>query len=752
VFLAWYIFFSLPDPLFSNSSSTILLSEEDILLGGVIADDEQWRFPLTDSVSNKVEQCILHFEDEYFRYHFGFNPVSLSKAFVQNIKTGGIVSGASTITMQTVRMAKGTPQRNYLQKLIEIIVSTRVELKYSKDEILRHYLSNAPFGGNVVGIDAAAWRYYRRMSNELSWGEAATLAVLPNAPSLIYPGKNQEKLRKKRNRLLFKLLKNEVIDQFTYELAIEEPLPQKPNAMPQDAPHLLQKVKKDHPGERVNSSIRYEIQQKLNQVIRKYHNSYKTSEIHNMAGIVVEVKSAKVLAYAGNTYEKANDHANKVDIVQAYRSSGSILKPFLHERMLSEGQLLPKMLLPDVPYRDIKNYSELYEGAVPADEALARSLNIPASVLLGRFGLTKFKNELKDRGFTQFTKSSTHYGLSMVIGGGEVSLFELAQAYCNMASNLNVKTDPYKFTLLNYTQSSSERRRKKAVEPYATYLTVKALKEVVRPSSEVGWQNFEGTGVAWKTGTSHGFKDAWAVAITPEIIIAIWVGNADGEGRPGMTGTKVAAPVLFDMLDYFRPLAQFNEPAAEKKAVEICTRSGYFRSEHCESHSVEVYPSFLADGKLCPFHRTLYLDTTLQYRVNSKCYEVSQMVKKKQFVLPPKLAWFYQRKHPNYFVLPPYFPGCESGQGVIDLIYPRELSSIYLPVALDGRKQSVIFEAVYANRETTLYWHVDEKFITESKGSHRVALNPLEGVHKLTITDAMGNELIRKFEIMPSKQ
>ena len=158
--------------------------------------------------------------------------------------------------------------------------------------------------------------------------------------------------------------------------------------------------------------------------------------------------------------------------------------------MLSEGQLLPKMLLPDVPYRDIKNYSELYEGAVPADEALARSLNIPASVLLGRFGLTKFKNELKDRGFTQFTKSSTHYGLSMVIGGGEVSLFELAQAYCNMASNLNVKTDPYKFTLLNYTQSSSERRRKKAVEPYATYLTVKALKEVVRPSSEVGWQKF----------------------------------------------------------------------------------------------------------------------------------------------------------------------------------------------------------------------------------------------------------------------
>ena len=232
VFFVWYLFFSLKNPLFTDANSTVIFSKENTLLGGTIAKDGQWRFPPADSVSYKMKQCIIHFEDEYFEYHIGFNPISLVKALIKNVRHRRVKSGGSTLTMQTIRLAKKNPTRTYGQKFLELILATRLELRYSKEEILNLYLSHAPFGGNVVGVDAAAWRYYKRLPDQLSWAESATLAVLPNAPSLIYPGKNQVRLKKKRNRLLLKLLQNEVIDSGTYELALDEPIPQRPNKLP----------------------------------------------------------------------------------------------------------------------------------------------------------------------------------------------------------------------------------------------------------------------------------------------------------------------------------------------------------------------------------------------------------------------------------------------------------------------------------------------------------------------------------------
>ena len=229
----------LPDKLFEKPCSSVLLSDNDELLAAQIATDGQWRFPQSDSVPYKFKTCILTFEDEYFRYHPGFNPVSIYNSLKRNINSSKIKSGGSTITMQVARMMRNKRQRNYYQKFVEILLAVRIEMSYKKSSILNIYCSNAPFGSNVVGLAAASWRYFGRGPEKLSWAESAVLAVLPNAPSLIYPGKNQQRLLVKRNRLLKKLVQKKIIDASTYHLAILEPLPQKPFPIPQTAPHLL---------------------------------------------------------------------------------------------------------------------------------------------------------------------------------------------------------------------------------------------------------------------------------------------------------------------------------------------------------------------------------------------------------------------------------------------------------------------------------------------------------------------------------
>src|SRR5690606_10508177 len=404
IFLIWYLFFSLPKPLFKEETSTLIYSQDNKLLGATISGDEQWRFPANDSVPKRFEICITQFEDAYFRKHPGVNPVSLFRAFRQNLSSEGIVSGGSTITMQTIRLAKQNPKRTYGQKLLEIIQATRLELTNSKDKILNHYVSHAPFGGNVVGLDAAAWRYYAKSSDQLSWGESATLAVLPNAPSLIFPGKNQDLLRKKRNRLLKKLWDEEFIDKDDYELAILEPLPGKPNALPEIAPHLLHTAAKTHKGKRLRTTLDSNLQEQLNLIVESHKQELSSKQIHNMAVLVLELKSGHVKAYVGNTSDRNNSYSNQVDIIHAKRSSGSILKPFLYASMIQEGKLLPKMLISDTPMDITENYDRTYSGAVPADEALARSLNIPSVHMLENYSVAKFHHRLQEFGFTTFTQ------------------------------------------------------------------------------------------------------------------------------------------------------------------------------------------------------------------------------------------------------------------------------------------------------------------------------------------------------------
>jgi penicillin-binding protein 1C len=763
-------FLLLPVIHFEEETNTVLESREGELLSARITSDGQWRFPPCDSVPYKLSQCICYFEDEYFRYHPGVNPVSLGKALVRNIRRRRIVSGGSTLTMQVVRLSRKGRPRTVTQKLIEMVLAVRLECGRSKDEILRLYASYAPFGGNVVGIDAASWRYYGRPAYKLSWGEAAALAVLPNAPALIYPGRNPEDLRVKRDRLLNKLQEKGVIGPMDCELAMSEPLPSRPFPLPQLTPHLLDRSEKEGlKGTRVHTTIDRDLQERASILVERHHQHLKQNGIQNAAVLVIRVPDREVMAYVGNTGSGEEGTGSFVDIIDAPRSSGSILKPLLYTFMLDEGEILPDNLVPDIPTH-ISGYSPLnfdrtYSGAVPASTALVRSLNVPAVRMLQSYGLEKFHSRLQSLGFSTIGEGPGHYGLTLILGGAEVTLWDLCRVYRGMAGTLNhfgeygYRYDPGEYGPPVYVRDEPSGKR---VQPEpdlksggimsaaSIWQCFETLTELERPTQEGAWERFSSTRtVAWKTGTSFGYRDAWAIGTTPGYLVGVWVGNADGEGRPGLTGVQVAAPLMFDVFSLLPPSGWFEIPYEEMTEIEICIRSGFRAGPDCDETEIRMVPQAGELMEACPYHLIVHLDGTEQFRVNSDCYETGEMVNASWFVLPPVMEWFYRRKDPRYRVLPPFLPGCAGGNEMpMELIYPKETRQVFIPRGLDGQLSRVVFEAAHRETGATIYWHLDDRYLGETSLIHQMEFLAPEGMHTLTLVDSHGNILEKRFEVV----
>lgn len=749
--LLWYVF-CLPRNLFPQPYATVIESAEGKLLGAKIADDGQWRFPEVDSVPYRFKMSVLEFEDAHFYYHWGVNPVSVGKALWRNIKSGKVRRGGSTLTQQVIRIAREHQQRTYFEKVIEMIWATRLEFRYSKESILKLYASHAPFGGNVVGLEMAAWRYFGVAPYQLSWAQSATLAVLPNAPSLIFPGKNQERLLEKRNALLYKLLSKNIIDKETYNLALLEPLPAEPHSIPQIAPHLLTFVEKKHKGKRVLTSVELPLQEKVNSLVAGYYSHYHQTEIYNIAALVVEVKTRKVLAYVGNTPTDA-EHQKDVDIVHAPRSTGSVLKPLLYAAMLHEGELLPTQLLPDIPTQiggySPENFSNSYEGAVPADVALAKSLNIPFVWLLKQFTTYRFYEVVQKLRLRNINKHPDHYGLSIILGGAESNLWDMVQAYTNLASTCEVfaHTQQYRskeFEPLQYNDNPIDFGKPTSEIPTlragALYKMFSAMKEVNRPTDDVAWRYYESARkIAWKTGTSFGNKDAWAIGATPEYVVGVWVGNATGEGRPTLTGASYAAPVMFSIFNALPRTTWFKEPYDDLRQVSICALSGYLAKPECPKVAVL---SCLAPKEVeqCPYHKLVHLDKTEEYQVNATCELPQNIVNKAWFVLPPVMEWYYKQQHIQYRSLPPYRADCLQGSNLrnLDFVYPKHQSIIYTTKAFGGEQQPFVAKA--ANRSGKVFWYLDDTYLGTTDNFHEMNVFAKEGNHTLRIINEKGDE------------
>ena len=762
VFLLIY-YFSLPINLFQTPYSTVIESAEGELLGAKIAADGQWRFPANDSVPDKFKKCVVYFEDEYFYNHWGFNPIAMYNALKQNKKAGKVVRGGSTITQQVIRLARKNKGRTYFEKATELVLSTRLEFRYSKDKILNLYAAHAPFGGNVVGLEMASWRYFGVQSNQLSWAESATLAVLPNAPRLIYPGKNQEKLRIKRNNLLLKLKNNAIIDEQTYQLAIAEPLPQKPFDLPQTASHLLQKVAKNEPQTRLKTTIEIALQNRVNQLAKYYYNQYKQNEINNLAIIVVDVNTRNILSYVGNAPTDLN-HQKDVDIIDAARSTGSILKPLLYAAMLDDGELLPNTLVADIPTQisgyTPQNFNLTFDGAVPANRALARSLNIPAVLMLQDYGVPKFYEELQRFKLKNINKPPNHYGLSLILGGAESNLWDLCKTYASLSSTINYynknngKYRSKEFSELNYSKDKevnfgSESKQKTILGAGSIWLTYNAMEEVNRPEGDEAWKFYDSSlKIAWKTGTSFGNRDAWAIGTNSKYVVGVWVGNATGEGRPTLTGVGSAAPILFDVFNLLPRQNWFTIPRLDLTEVETCNLSGYLAQEDCPK-SKQLVPLRGKNTKICPYHKMVHLDKKEQFRVNSSCESIENMVSKKWFVLPPVMEWYYKNNHINYLPLPPFREDCAGTQTLsMDFIYPKTNSKIYLTKNFNSEIQPVVLKIAHSNPSANLFWYIDNEYKGSTKNFHEMSILPTAGFHYITVVDEFGNEIKRKIQII----
>lgn len=738
--------FCLPRHLFHVPYSTVVTDRNEELLGARIASDGQWRFPPRNTTPEKIKECLITFEDKHFYHHWGVNPFAIGRAFYQNVKNKRIVSGGSTLTMQTIRLARNE-SRTFREKLIEMIWATRLEFRASKEEILSMYISHAPFGGNVVGLDAAAWRYFGHSADDLSWAESAMLAVLPNAPAMIHLSKGRKTLLDKRNRLLKQLLEKKTIDSSTYELAISEPLPDEPHALPQIAPYLVSRFYQERNGEYSRSTINKGIQTQVEDLAERWSNEFGRSDIRNLAILVIDIPSNQVVAYCGNVHFDRKQGGNQVDVIQAPRSTGSILKPFLYYAMLQEGSLLPDMLLPDVPVNingfTPQNFSMQFEGAVPASEALARSLNIPAVTMLQRYGVPKFHSFLQQIGLKTINRSSSHYGLSLILGGAEATLWDVTNAYAMMGRSL-LQLPQRSCSLLLPTSRITESTD--PFQPGAVWQTFDALKEVNRPE-EIDWKSIPSMQtIAWKTGTSYGFRDAWAVGVTPRYAVGVWVGNATGEGKPGLVGAQTAGPVLFDIFNLLPSSSWFTRPAGIFVEAEVCRKSGHLKGRFCdETDTLLVLPAGLRT-EACPYHHLVTLSADESQRIYENCANTEPTLQKSWFTLPPVWEWYYKQHHPEYKPLPPFKAGCgEDTFQPMQFIYPPMNARIKLPKQLDGSKGFLTVELAHNNPNATVFWHLDETYQAQTQDFHKISLQPAAGKHSLTAVDGEGNTISTTF-------
>ena len=763
ILLLLYIF-CLPRKLFDVPYSTVVTDRNNELLGARIASDNQWRFPPSDTIPKKFKICLVEFEDQYFRYHWGVNPLSIGRAAIQNTKAKRVVSGGSTITMQAIRLSRKNA-RTFGEKIIEMIWATRLEFRYSKEKILALYASHAPFGGNVVGLEAASWRYFGHNSNTLSWAEAATLAVLPNSPSQIHLSKNRSALTEKRNKLLKKLKDKNIIDASTYDLALTEPLPSEPLPLPQIAPHLVSYFYQNNKGENFTSTIDKGLQLRAEEVLNRWNDEFSRSDIRNIAAIIVDVEKNQVLAYCGNTRFEKSSSANQVDVIRSPRSTGSILKPFLYYAMLQEGELLRNTLLPDIPLNvngfQPQNFNRNFDGAVHASNALARSLNVPSVFELREYSVPKFYSFLKKAGISSLNRPASHYGLSLILGGAEATLWDVVSVYNDMAKSLCAYTEKEKTYFsgkpdIQLKGSDDEKQiisfensKSTMYHPGAVWQTFDVIKEVNRPE-EIDWKYITSMQtISWKTGTSYGFRDAWAVGVTPRYIVGVWVGNANGEGKAGLTGARTAGPVMFDLFNVLPRSKWFETPYSKLVEAAVCRESGHLAGSHCDHvDTVLICPEGLKT-KSCPYHVPVNVTEDGRYRVYEHCAEGDGIRQVNWFVLPPAWAWYHKQQNPSYRNLPPIKPGCTgSGQfSVMQFIYPQQNAVISIPKQLSGQLGKVTFELAHNNAKSSVFWHLDEQFIGTTEDFHQVSLTPEAGKHSLTAVDNEGNRISVSFTI-----
>ena len=734
------------DKVFQVPNSQLVFDTHQRLMWASLAKDEQYRFPPDSLVlPQKYIRALLSYEDQRFYDHPGVDPLALIQAAWTNLKSGNRLRGGSTITMQIARLANPKP-RTYINKLFECLVALKIDLHLSKEEILKLYAANVPMGGNIVGIQSASYYYYGKPVQEITWAEAALFSVIPNAPSLMNLKKRRPELIAKRNQLLQKLYNKGHIDSTTFRLACLEFLPEKENNLPFIAPHftrwVLEQDSKEH---RITTTVDINIQRQVENAAKLHFDYLSNQGIRNLSVLVAESHSGKIRAYLGsqNFYDSLN--SGQVDGIRAYRSTGSVLKTFLTAKVLDRGPYTMISKIQDVPtfYGTFvpQNADKHYAGLVSLKNMLIRSKNVPFVRLLNAYGVNDFYDFLKEAGLKGLFRSAGDYGLSLILGGAEASLFEVVRLYLSIGQmgksaslRWNEKAGPDDRPIRS-TQLYSEG---------SAWLVLKTLQELSRPGIESYTHLFSNRiPVSWKTGTSYGHRDAWAIGVNKQWTIGVWVGNFDGEGNAALSGVQSAAPLLFSLFNSLSKkelLLDFEEPEYDLIFKECCNESGYPAGPSCPEISHIQVPRAAFTPGTCPYHQRFLTDQKSGREICSLCWKGLIQQWEIRFILPPLVQEIMQKNGYTVDRIPKHSSNCLYATKTqrIQLLYPVNGIRIFIPRDLDGKYEKIVFSAKHQRPESHLFWYLNSKLIGETRGEHTLLLDLDPGNYQLTVQDEIG--------------
>ncbi|MCX7648943.1 MAG: penicillin-binding protein 1C [Flavobacteriales bacterium] len=727
--------------------ATLVTDSLDQVLGGHVSIHGEWYFLSRErTLPRRLSACITTFEDRRFDLHFGVDIPALAAALWGRITGKGPQRGGSALTMQLARMEMhGNQPRTLGRKILEMIKALAIEWRYSKEDILKFWSDHAPFGGNVAGVEAASWRYFEKAPADLSWAEAAMLAVLPNKPGLLHPGRNIGLLKKRRDFLLNQLFSRGLLTSSEFRLALEEPLPEAPRPLPALAPHLAA-----HPGKGVmHTTLSAALQEQVMRMAEMHGLRLKTAGVNHLGVLVAETSTGRVVAYVGNNPLAAGEAQGDVDVLKAPRSYGSLFKPFLYAASLQQGLFLPQTLIPDHPMAFSgyapRNFDYTFQGAVPADRSVSRSLNVPSVWMLKNYGTARFLNLLREAGIHHLNKPADYYGLSLILGGGESTPWEVASLFVKAGQRLSGRDSVTEEIFLQKPGPGTQKLSPQFPGPAALWCMTEAMGRVNLPDVFAFRMADEQAGrIAWKTGTSYGHRDGWAAALTPGYTLVVWTGNADGTGRFGLTGLHTAAPLLWDVLACLPPQSPFSMPVKDMTETEICQESGYRQGPYCPHGRLQLIPKSGKKTPQCPFHKPILLDRATGQRVLEDCRDEKDVVTQILFDLPPLMAHYFFSAHPEYSAPPSWDPQClpaDEESQPIRLVTPMNPRGLIPEKDAMGMPLPIVFEAVQPQSGRRLWWFLNSRLLGFTEAPHKMNLRLDQGRHVLVLADENGHFL-----------
>lgn len=735
--ISGYIYFNFNiynvEKIFEDRYSVSVLDDKGEIIGVSLNKNEQWHLKSIDEIPEKLKISVINYEDKDFYNHFGVDFTSLVRAIRDNIIKGR-KTGASTITMQVAKSLK-PKERTVFNKYIEIIQAIKIDKFFDKDEILKMYLNNAPYGGNIVGYKTASHMYFQKKPDELTWAEASLLAVLPNSPGLMNVEKNREKLLRKRDFLLKKLYDKKIINKRQYEISLKEPLPDKRYSFKNLAPHLTRRVIEERKEKIIKTTINGELQEKIEKTSKDYSDFLKTQGIKNLSVLLIDNKSSEIKSYVGSQDFYDFENNGQVDGIMAKRSPGSLLKPFLYAAAIDEGLIAPCSKVPDVPLYFVnfspQNANKKYYGIVEIQDALIKSLNIPFVELLKEYGEEKFFYFLKEvLGFSD--DNPARYGLSLILGTKEFTMEEIGKLYSGLA-NFGDFRSPIYIDVGTRNFLKENRHLSKG----ASYLTLNTIKKLERPGMETLYK--EKNPISWKTGTSHGRRDGWAVGVTPDWTLVVWVGNFTGEGNSNLTGVYSAGNLLFRIMKILpKKQKEFQKPNNLVK-IKVDEETGYRLKYQIPSKEI-LYPIDAKPLRTSPYYKKIFVDDNGQ-EIDSR--DENFLNRKEKIILnyPIEVINFFIR---NGFDVSNIFGNTSKKKG-IKIIYPTNGLRITIPKDFDGEKDLIIKIANLKNQN--FYWYLNGEYLYKTRDREK-NLKLGNGKYQLTIISEEGDMEKINFEIL----